>query len=86
MNRRQFMQGILATACAPAIVRADSLMRIVARDTTIVLPRIYCDSNPVGPNWLQNWMDEEIRVALQSEAHALFAEIKRGRYSHPSAW
>lgn len=38
MNRRQFMQGILATACAPAIVRADSLMRIVARDTTIVLP------------------------------------------------
>ena len=32
MNRRSFLSTILAAACAPAIVRADSLMRIVPRD------------------------------------------------------
>jgi hypothetical protein len=36
MNRRSFMSSILALAAAPAIVRADSLMRIVARDTTVL--------------------------------------------------
>lgn len=38
MNRRGFLTGILAACAAPAIVRADSLMRIVPLDTTIVLP------------------------------------------------
>lgn len=42
MNRRQFlaggMGGILLAAIAPAIVRADSLMRIVPRETTIIQP------------------------------------------------
>lgn len=38
MNRRGFLTGILAAACAPAIVRADSLMRIVPREAAIVLP------------------------------------------------
>lgn len=33
MNRRGFLGSILAAAVAPAIVRADSLMRIVPRDT-----------------------------------------------------
>jgi len=32
MNRRGFLGAILATACAPAIVRADALMRIVPRE------------------------------------------------------
>jgi hypothetical protein len=32
MNRRSFLTAILATCSAPAIVRADSLMRIVPRD------------------------------------------------------
>lgn len=31
MNRRGFLSGILALGVAPAIVRADSLMRIVPR-------------------------------------------------------
>lgn len=35
MNRRGFLQGILIAAAAPAIVRADSLMRIVPRETII---------------------------------------------------
>jgi hypothetical protein len=36
MNRRGFLGSILALAAAPAIVRADSLMRIVPVETTIL--------------------------------------------------
>lgn len=36
MNRRGFLGAILAAAVAPAIVRADALMRIVPRATTII--------------------------------------------------
>ena len=31
MNRRGFLQGVLALGSAPALVRVDSLMRIVTR-------------------------------------------------------
>lgn len=49
MNRRGFLGAILAAAAAPAIVRADSLMRIVPRDLlvddgTITEPLCYGDS------------------------------------------
>lgn len=37
MNRRSFMSNILALGAAPAIVRADALMRIVPRETTLIL-------------------------------------------------
>lgn len=36
MNRRSFLATILASAVAPAIVRADSLMRIVPRETLVL--------------------------------------------------
>ena len=32
MNRRGFLGGILALGAAPAIVRADALMKVVPRD------------------------------------------------------
>lgn len=35
MDRRGFIGSILAAATAPAIVRADSLMRIVPRDMDV---------------------------------------------------
>lgn len=35
MNRRGFLGAILAAASAPAIVRADSLMRIVPCETLV---------------------------------------------------
>lgn len=35
MNRRGFMGSILALGAAPAIVRADSLMRIIAPETLV---------------------------------------------------
>lgn len=37
MNRRSFLQSILAFCAAPAIVRADSLMRVVPRETTVLV-------------------------------------------------
>ena len=40
MNRRSFIASILAAGAAPAIVRADSLMRIVSRDTVVILPEV----------------------------------------------
>lgn len=36
MNRRSFMNSILALSMAPAIVRADSLMRIIPKDTILL--------------------------------------------------
>ena len=36
MNRRGFLGSILAACAAPAIVRADSLMRIVPRETEVI--------------------------------------------------
>lgn len=38
MNRRHFLAGILAAGAAPAIVRADSLMRLVVRPQELVVP------------------------------------------------
>lgn len=37
MNRRGFLGSILALGAAPAIVRADSLMRIIPRDIGILI-------------------------------------------------
>lgn len=36
LTRRGFLGSILALAAAPAIVRADSLMRVVPRDTAVM--------------------------------------------------
>lgn len=38
MNRRSFLGACLALGVAPAIVRADSLMRVVPHDLVIVAP------------------------------------------------
>lgn len=38
MNRRGFLGSILALGAAPAIVRADALMRIVPVDTVAITP------------------------------------------------
>lgn len=40
MNRRGFLGSILALGAAPAIVRADALMRIVPRDATVIAPEV----------------------------------------------
>lgn len=41
MNRRGFLGSILALGAAPAIVRADSLMRIVPREAIVLTPPVH---------------------------------------------
>lgn len=38
VNRRGFLGAILAASVAPAIVRADSLMRIIPQEITLFIP------------------------------------------------
>ena len=38
MNRRGFLASILALGAAPAIVRADSLMKIIPRSAEVLMP------------------------------------------------
>ena len=55
MNRRSFLQAILASGCAPAIVKADSLMKIfVPRNEPIIL---YGDGIHDDTKALQTWFD-----------------------------
>lgn len=38
MNRRSFLQAILAVGMAPAILRAESLMKMVRRESGLIVP------------------------------------------------
>lgn len=64
MNRRGFIGSILAVCVAPAIVRADSLMRIVPRDLTLLLtPAERLAMNPLA--WagaIREWSGWDIRT------------------------
>lgn len=55
MDRRGFLASILAAGCAPAIVRADSLMRIVSRDTILL---------PFSDDYLAGFIRESYRSGL----------------------
>ena len=66
---------MLAACTAPAIVRADSLMRIVPRETTVLTP-----FEAVGITRYMT-MDEIVREALR-EAHKSLKLVN----SHSRAW
>ncbi len=57
MNRRGFLGSILSLGVAPAIVRADTLMRVVPRDTIISLDPALKPS--IGVYWpgIQAWYE-----------------------------
>jgi hypothetical protein len=59
MNRRGFLGTILACGTAPAIVRADSLMRIVPRSTTILITDTYRDGKLVSSEFknITDWFE-----------------------------
>lgn len=60
MNRRGFLGAILAAAAAPAIVRADSLMRIVPRDLLIQYDdTIYLDQRPLYRGIVANMREDQ---------------------------
>lgn len=46
MNRRGFLGTILAAGAAPSIVRASSLMPILMRKPTIIVPELIVSSVP----------------------------------------
>lgn len=48
MNRRGFLGAILAAAAAPAIVRADSLMRIVPRELAVASGPVVWETGSLG--------------------------------------
>lgn len=48
MNRRSFLQSILAVGMAPAVVRAENLMKMVRRESGLVVPEwVYPDMDGV---------------------------------------
>lgn len=60
MNRRGFLGSILALGAAPAIVRADSLMRIVPRDTTV-----FTIEGVIGPDGsLMHFTSADLAICL----------------------
>lgn len=57
MNRRGFLGAIIAAGAAPAIVRADSLMRIVPRDAGVLtLGEAY--TLLLGPDGSGEWLED----------------------------
>lgn len=59
MNRRSFLSSVLALGAAPAIVRADSLMRIVPRETALL---------PTPMRWAPMVMDAESAQEIAKRA------------------
>lgn len=69
MNRRSFLQTILAASVAPAIVRYDSLMRPVARNAA-VLSRV-----AAGPLSMVELFEESTRIGNGITTYCYFADF-----------
>jgi hypothetical protein len=82
VNRRGFLGAILVAAVAPAIVRADSLMRIVPLDTLVVTENIE-GSN--GLFWGQLGRFDGLKIIVTDPAElARFARASRLAAAAPS--
>jgi hypothetical protein len=80
MNRRGFLGSILALGAAPAIVRADSLMRVVPVDTLVfnsaemvidITPTV--DFTVAPPN-----LSEIISATLRNRSAQFAENVRRG--------
>lgn len=76
MNRRGFLSAMLAAGAAPAIVRADSLMRIVPRETLVDMSAL-----AAGDYWGRR-LDQLAFQVLTTDmkqvwSRALMAEVNR---------
>ena len=67
MNRRGFIGSILALGAAPAIVRADSLMRVVSREEIVIH----------ATDW--KWSEAPIQVFTSEDLGAIIARTFRER-------
>ncbi len=76
MNRRGFLTGILALGMAPAIVRADSLMRIIPREAVLLTGKIgyfECTTFTYSRNELGEIIEHTRRAHLPSDAGNYYA-------------
>ena len=71
MNRRSFLSSILAAGVAPAIVRADALMRVVPREAVLL---------PAGRVWSLDFAMEPLREGVVPAPDEMVAIM------HPNAW
>lgn len=76
-NRRSFLGSILAAGMAPAIVKADNLMKIVVPRQDLILPDLAIDlGSPQGDFTIEAFMDlgkiDEFRITRASRYHGTF--------------
>lgn len=85
ITRRGFLGSILASAVAPAIVRADSLMRIIPIDTTILSEDniLYLINKTVDnarlhilPTTLYAWVKEKDILAYENAGWNLYKPVE----------
>ncbi len=77
MNRRGFLGSILALGAAPAIVRADSLMRIVPLDVVVVSEGWSAEGIQFYESDLTLTIDDYSRLFIQPAMLALRQDIER---------
>lgn len=81
MDRRGFLGSILALGAAPAIVRADSLMRIIPTDATLILQNAMRAAWATGgePEFIlvHPTLTEIIATTLRNNSHKFAANIER---------
>lgn len=74
LKRRGFLQAILALGVAPAIVRADSLMRVIPVDTALELPY---RQGELGVYQNTLFIGQDTSLAARVWSRALFQEVQR---------
>jgi hypothetical protein len=79
MNRRGFLGSILALAAAPAIVRADSLMRIVPVETGALTFGISGIEVPRGL-WTVLWQGQEAGWVAERSAYGKWTRDADGAF------
>lgn len=100
LTRRGFLKGILLAGIAPAIVRADSLMRIIPTETLFPIEIGYDDNWPPGFGSLlwpgvKQWWGYDLATKKGDHATAVLFEknietgivtVKDMRIALPSSW
>lgn len=74
MNRRGFLASCLALCAAPAIVRADSLMRVIPRETGVISDVAYEWTQYAGPPVIVTFSDI-VSETLRLRSHEIAESI-----------
>lgn len=80
LSRRGFLHGILATAMAPAIVRSESLMKIVVPSQEIWTPSLITRGSFLIPHELAQKSFAAMITRLMPNGDAPLFNLQRGIY------